>query len=99
LVPSEIGFYEIRHANGARWLAVNTDRRESDLRQLEPDYLARWQALRQRPARAAMPTVPAAETTERRSLGPMLLWIAALLLLAEVLMANRYLAVRREVAR
>lgn len=99
LVPTEIGFYEIRHASGVRWLAVNVDRRESDLHQLDADYLARWQALRQRPARSEMPTAPAADTTERRSLGPMLLWIAALLLLAEVLMANRYLAVRREVAR
>lgn len=99
LVPTEIGFYEIRHANGVRWLAANVDRRESDLRQLDADYLARWQALRQRPARAEAPVAPAAETTERRSLGPILLWVAALLLLAEVLVANRYLAVRREVAR
>lgn len=99
LIPTEIGFYEIRHSNGARWLAVNTDRRESDLRQLEPDYLARWQALRQRPARATERVAVAAETTERRSLGTVLLWAAALLLIAELLMANRYLAVRREVAR
>lgn len=100
LVPTEIGFYEIRHARGARWLAVNVDRRESDLRQLDADYLARWQALRQRPARAELSAASAAETTtERRSLGPLLLWVAALLLLAEVLVANRYLAVRREVAR
>ena len=99
LVPTEIGFYEIRHAHGARWLAVNTDRRESDLRQLEPNYLVRWQALRQRPLRTETPVVPSSETSEQRSLGPLLLWIAALLLLAEVLMANRYLAVRREVAR
>jgi len=99
LVPTEIGFYEIRHAHGTRWLAVNTDRRESDLRQLDPNYLARWQALRQKPLRTEAPVAASSETSERRSLGPLLLWIAALLLLAEVLMANRYLAVRREVAR
>ncbi len=99
LVPSEIGFYEIRHANGARWLAVNTDRRESDLAQLGPDYLARWQALRQRPARAATPVATSEESREKRSYGHVLLWAAALLLLAELLMANRYLAVRREVAK
>lgn len=99
IVPSEIGFYEIRHASGARWLAVNTDRRESDLRQLEPDYLARWQALRQRPARTPTPATANVESTQTRLLGHPLLWVAALLLLAELLMANRYLAVRREVAR
>lgn len=99
LLPTEIGFYEIRHAQGARWLAVNTDRRESDLEQLGSDYLARWQALQQRPARAAEHSAPpASETSERRSLGPLVLWIAALLLLAELILANRYLAVRREVA-
>ncbi len=99
LMPKEIGFYEIRQAHGARWLAVNTDRRESDLRRLEPDYLARWQALRQRPARAEMPAAQIEQVSEQRSLGPLLLWLAALLLVAEVLMANRYLAVRREAAR
>jgi hypothetical protein len=31
-----------------------------------------------------------------RSLGPAVLWLAAVLLLAELLLANRYLAIRRE---
>lgn len=99
LIPTEVGFYEIRHPQGVRWLAVNTDRRESDLRQLAPDYLARWQALRQRPARNEPQEITAVEVEKRRSLGPYLLWIAAALLLVELLMANRYLSVRREVAR
>jgi hypothetical protein len=46
-----------------------------------------------------MPAATAVESAERRSLGTLLLWVAAVLLLAELLMANRYLAVRREVAR
>jgi hypothetical protein len=98
LVPTALGFYEIRHANGMRWLAVNTDRRESDLRRLAPGYLARWQALRQRAPASVQPTTQAAET-QTRSLGPALLWLAALVVLAELLLANRYLAVRREVAK
>lgn len=98
LLPSEIGFYEIRRAHGTRWLAVNTDRRESDLEPLSADYLARWQALRQRPARPEHSAAPStAERSERQSLGPSILWIAALLLLAELILANRHLAVRREV--
>jgi hypothetical protein len=98
LIPTQLGFYEVRHSNGARWLAINTDRRESELAPLEADYLARWQALRQRPSNQPVAENVAADT-QTQSLGPALLWIAALLLLAELLMANRYLAVRRETAR
>jgi hypothetical protein len=98
LVPSQLGFYEARHANGARWLAVNTDRRESEVTALSADYLAHWQALRQRAPTAAPPASEVAADTQTQSLGPALLWLAALVLLAELLMANRYLAVRRESA-
>ena len=38
------GFYEIRAAGAPRAVAVNTDPRESDLRGLSPDELARWSA-------------------------------------------------------
>ncbi len=31
LIPDQAGFYEIRGSEGARWLAVNVDARESDL--------------------------------------------------------------------
>lgn len=99
LVPTELGFYEIRHANGTRWVAVNSDRRESDLRRLPPGYIARWQALRQRQPEPLPAASQTQQRSEARSLGPALLWIAALLLIAELLMANRYLAVRREVVR
>jgi hypothetical protein len=63
---------------------------------LPADFVARWQALRvQEPA----PVVAAAAVPETapKSLGPWLLWAAAVLLLAEVLLANRHLAIRREV--
>jgi hypothetical protein len=99
LVPNEVGFYEIRHAHGERWLAVNTDRRESSLRRLTSDYVARWQALRQRTPPTASATTEVKAKTETHSLGPALIWIAAMLLLIELLLANRYLTVRREVAR
>ena len=96
LIPDQTGFYEIRGSEGARWLAVNVDARESDLATLPPDFVARWQALRvQEPAPAAAST-PVPEVTPK-SLGPWLLWLAAILLLAEVLLANRHLAIRREV--
>ena len=96
LVPDQAGFYEIRNSDGARWLAVNVDGRESNLATLPADFVARWQALRvQEPARVVT-AAPVPETTPK-SLGPWLLWLAAVLLLAEVLLANRHLAIRREV--
>ena len=95
LVPRLTGFYEIRGGAAARWLAVNIDSRESDLAPLPADFVQRWQALRiRKPAPAAGPTEAAPGAP--RSLGPLLLWIAAGLLLMEMLLANRYLAVRRE---
>ncbi|MBL8265865.1 hypothetical protein, partial [Steroidobacter sp.] len=98
LIPDQAGFYEIRGSEGARWLAVNVDARESDLATLPADFVARWQALR---VQDATPAVASAAVPEAlpKSLGPWLLWLTAILLLAEVLLANRHLAIRREVPR
>ena len=96
LIPDQAGFYEIRGSEGARWLAVNVDARESDLAALPPDFVARWQALRTQEATPAVASTPTPEATPK-SLGPWLLWLAAILLLAETLLANRHLAIRREV--
>jgi len=96
LIPDQAGFYEIRGSEGARWLAVNVDSRESNLATLPPDFVARWQALRaQEPTQVAAST-PVAQV-EPESLGPWLLWFAAILLLVETLLANRHLAILREV--
>ena len=95
-MPDQAGFYEIRGSEGARWLAVNVDARESNLATLPADFIARWQALRvQEPA----PVVAAAPVPQAapKSLGPWLLGLAAILLVAELLLANRHLAIRREV--
>lgn len=95
LLPTQLGFYEVRHATGARWIAVNTDRRESVLAPLGADYLARWQALRARESvpQASNATPPPPAT---HSLGAILIWLAALLAVVELFIANRYLMVRRE---
>jgi hypothetical protein len=97
LIPDETGFYEIRGNDGVRWVAVNVDARESDLTPLAATYVQRWQAMQMR--KAAPSVAAAAPTTadaKPRSLGPAVLWLAAALLLAELLLANRYLAIRRE---
>jgi hypothetical protein len=95
LVPDQAGFYEIRGSEGARWLAVNVDTRESNLATLPADFVARWQALHVQESAAAV--AAAVPETAPKSLGPWLLWVAAVLLFAEVLLANRHLAIRREV--
>ncbi len=38
LIPDQAGFYEIRGSEGARWLAVNVDTRESDLATLPAGF-------------------------------------------------------------
>jgi hypothetical protein len=102
LVPEQTGFYEIRGGEGARWLAVNVDARESNLSRLPDGFVQRWRALRApqsdalahgEGAEAAQADAPPPST---RSLGPWLLLLGAVVLLIELLMANHYLAIRRE---
>jgi hypothetical protein len=97
LIPDETGFYEIRGNDGVRWVAVNVDARESDLTPLPATFVDRWRAMQ---VRKAAPSVAAATPTaadaKPRSFGSAVLWLAAALLLAELLLANRYLAIRRE---
>jgi hypothetical protein len=94
---SEAGFYDIKRPNGRRELvAVNADRRESDLDVIPAETLALWRNTGQAP-RAA---VGGAQEQERK---PFSFWwyvmLAALaLVLAESLLANRYLGVDREPA-
>jgi hypothetical protein len=97
LIPDETGFYEIRGNDGVRWVAVNVDARESDLTPLPATFVQRWRAMQVRKA-APTPAAAAPTTAEAKplSLGPAVLWLAAALLLAELLLANRYLAIRRE---
>jgi aerotolerance regulator-like protein/VWA domain-containing protein len=98
LIPDQTGFYEIRGNDGVRWVAVNVDARESDLTPLPASFVQRWRAMQVRnsgPNVAPVAAVTAADA-KPRSLGPAVLWLAAVLLLAELLLANRYLAIRRE---
>lgn len=99
LIPEQTGFYEVRSGQGVRWIAVNVDARESDLSRMPPESLRRWEGLRtQGPATPAGAQSAAASKPEQpRSLGYLLLLLAALLVLAEFIMGNHYLSVRREV--
>lgn len=98
-IPEQAGFYEIRGAGGQKWLAVNVDARESDVTRLSDSQVQRWLALRAAPAEAQA-QAPAHDVSApaKRSMGYWLLLAAAVLVLVELVMANHYLAVRREVA-
>ncbi len=89
------GFYDIRRPNGRNELvAVNADRRESDLTPLDKDSLALWQ-------NTATARENASGGTENATNRPVSLWwyvmmIVLLLALAESLIGNRHLSVDKE---
>lgn len=98
-IPDQAGFYEIRGDGGQKWLAANVDPRESDLTRLPESQVQRWQALRTPPAELSPDTTAAEDGSPlKRSIGYWVLLIAAVFVVVELLMANHYLAVRREIA-
>lgn len=91
------GFYDVRLANGRRNLvAVNPDRRESDLEVVPDDDLALW-----RGNSAVKPPQAAVSAAESEPAKPRSLWWYAMFLvllagIAESAVAGRYLATQRE---
>lgn len=90
------GFYDIRRPNGRNELvAVNSDRRESDLTPVSPDSLTLWQNTAQGTADGGSTT-----TAEQKPLS--LWWYAMLVVLAlavaESLLGNQHLSVDKEAA-
>jgi hypothetical protein len=89
------GFYDVRLANGRRDLvAVNPDRRESNLEAVADDDLALWRAS------GAGTRAPAAAVSESEPAKPRSLWWYAMFLvllagIAESAVASRYLATAR----
>jgi len=91
------GFYELRSPGRSELIAVNADPRESNLRPIEADTLALWQET----GRAEGEIEAEGEETLIQP-PPIRLWKWLLFLLAaavllESVVANRHLAVRREV--
>jgi hypothetical protein len=94
---TQAGFYEVRLANGRRDLvAVNPDRRESDLAPIPDDVLALW-----RGSNPATPGVTAAAVSSPPDRMQRSLWWYAMLCLlvaalAESAIGGRYLATLRD---
>jgi Aerotolerance regulator N-terminal/von Willebrand factor type A domain len=96
---SRAGFYELRVASGRRELvAVNVDRRESDLTPLDDDVLALWRGSSPVPREAAQgapsPAQPAAAVAVPRSLWWYAMFGVLVVALAESALASRYLTTR-----
>jgi hypothetical protein len=89
------GFYQIRFANGRDALiAVNPDRRESDLEAIANDVLKLWSA-----SGTAGSAQPGEETAARNNVSGVWWWFMLLLTiaaLAESVVASRYLGTQRE---
>ena len=92
----EAGFYDIRRPNGRNELvAVNADRRESDLTPASPDTLSLWQN-----TASGSAAVGAATAAEQK---PLSLWwyvmlVVLALAVAESLLGNHHLSVDKEAA-
>ncbi len=88
------GFYEVQRAHGPRTLvAVHTDRRESDLTPIPEQTLTLW---RNTGRQISVPQTGAVTDTLTQTVQPWSLWryvlfLALAMLLAESILANRYL--------
>ncbi len=93
----ESGFYDIRRPNGRNELvAVNADRRESDLTPASPDTLVLWQ-------NTANGTASGSGATTAAEQKPMSVWwyvmlVVLALAVAESLLGNQHLSVDKEAA-
>jgi len=94
------GFYELRRADGRReLLAGNPDRRESDLTPLPPETLALWGGNRSStvsPTQSASSAPVSQRVAARGELWWYAMWLVLAAVLAESLLASRYLGTLRE---
>jgi len=97
---AKAGFYQIRFANGRDALiAVNPDRRESDLEAIPDDVLKLWSGSGSAGSAATVASEATAEETNNVS--SLWWWVMLLVLmvaLAESIVASRYLGTQREEA-
>lgn len=95
LALESVGFYEVRGGSRSELLAVNTDPRESDLRQIEEDTLELWRSTGgmapQQASVAGAPPPPAAPWR----IWKLLLGILVMAALLESFVANQHLGAVR----
>ncbi|MDJ0813968.1 MAG: BatA domain-containing protein [Woeseiaceae bacterium] len=87
------GFYEVYTRDGEYLVAVNTDPRESMLAAIEAETLQRWESAMEGSGAPRESAVPAQQAAPYE-LWHVLLFILALVLIAESVLANAYLTPR-----
>ena len=91
------GFYQIRFANGRdAVIAVNPDRRESDLQPLPEDVQQLWSGSSQGAGSHTASAAPVEATYRAISLWWYIMLLALLVALAEVVFASGYMGTPRE---
>jgi aerotolerance regulator-like protein/VWA domain-containing protein len=91
------GFYQIRFANGRdAVIAVNPDRRESDLQPLAEDVQQLWSGTANSGASQAAAAAPVEATYRAASLWWYVMLLALLVALAEMIFASGYMGTPRE---
>lgn len=85
------GIYEVYTPEGSMLVAVNIDPRESELGRISQELLDRWQAASAQ-AQEARPAESALVETEPLELWHWLLFILAVVIIAESILGNAYLA-------
>jgi len=94
----QTGFYEIVGAGQTELVAVNVDPRESDLRSMEPNAVARWLALSPGTSQRAPSGAVSSADTPPTPLWPWLLGLLAVIVVVESWVGNWHLRVRRGIA-
>ena len=89
----QTGFYEVYTSQGSYIVAVNVDPRELRFGTMPPETLQRWTAAMSGPQDAAA-ALDIEQEAEPLELWPALLFILALVLIAESLIGNWHLAPR-----
>ncbi len=95
---ADVGFYEVRRAGRTELVAVNPDARESNLRPIDADLMALWQAT----GRERAASTPGAGSDAVARVPPIEIWrwllaLLAIVTLLESVVGTWHLKVRREV--
>ena len=94
----QIGYYEVVSNGISRYVAVNFDTRESDLRAMDAQTLERWEALGSAAADSAAAQTTIARDPEPMPLGLWVLGLLIALIFMESWVGNWHLRVQRGIA-
>jgi hypothetical protein len=98
VILDQIGYYEVVSNGISRFVAVNFDTRESDLRAMQAETLERWEALGSASVARGGAISPEARAPEPVPLGWWILMVLVVLISVESWVGNWHLRVQRGIA-